>query len=69
MGTVRDAIARGPVYLAESGLSYDPGRIVQRAIGEHFTTTLVGQRTTEDFHNAERRRQEYEGHLWRLAPR
>ncbi len=67
--TVRRAMEQGPVYLAESGLTYDPGRIVRRAIDENFTATVVGTRLSEDFHNAEGRRQVYEGHLWRLAPR
>src|SRR5262249_28042011 len=67
--TVRSAIERGPVYLAESGLSYDPGLIVRRAIADNFTATLVGERISEDFHHAEGRRRLYEAHLWRLAPR
>jgi len=67
--TVRGAIERGPVYLAQSGLSYDPGLIVRRALAENFTASVVGTRTSEDFHNAEGRRQLYEAHLWRLAPR
>jgi len=66
---VRQALDRGPVYLAESGLSYDPGHIVQQAIAANFSLTLAGKRTTEDYHHAERRLQLYEGHLWRLAPK
>lgn len=66
---VRDAMARGPVYLTESGLSYDPGLLVRKAIEDHFTLTLVGTRRTEDFHHAEGRRREYDASLWRLAPR
>ncbi|MCW5890276.1 MAG: hypothetical protein KIT14_06960 [bacterium] len=67
--TVRDTMARGPVYLAESGLSYDPGALVRKAIDDNFTMTLVGTRLTEDFHHAEGRRRVYEASLWRLEPR
>ena len=58
-----------PVYLTESGLAYDPGRIVQRALDDTFTRQLIGTRSTEDYHHAEGRRRVYEGHLWRLVPR
>jgi len=67
--TVRHTIERRPVYLAESGLSYDPGLVVRRAIDANFTKTLVGTRTSEDYHHAESRLQFYEAHLWRLTSR
>jgi hypothetical protein len=61
--TVRHPMKRGPVYLAQSGLSYDPGRIVQQAIDANFTRTLVGTRTSEDYHHAEDRLAFHEAHL------
>jgi hypothetical protein len=67
--TVRATLARRPVYLAQSGLSYDPGGIVRAAIDANFTRTLVGTRASEDYHHAERRLQVYDARLWRLTPR
>jgi hypothetical protein len=69
IGKVRQALERGPVYLTESGLSYDPGYIVQLAIDANFSLTLVGTRTSEDYHQAEGGLRWYEGHLWRLTAR
>ncbi len=66
---VRQALNRGPVYLTESGLSYDPRRLVRRALRANFAFTLAGKRVCEDYHHAERRLQRYQGHLWRLTPR
>jgi hypothetical protein len=67
--TVRDTLAHRPVYLAESGLSYDPRGIVREAIDANFLRTLVGTRLSEDYHHAERGLQVYEARLWRLTPR
>lgn len=64
---VRDALQRSPVYLTQSGLFYDPGRIVRQAIDANFTRTLVGTRPSEDYHHAEGRLRTYEASLWRLT--
>lgn len=61
--------ARRPVYLIDSGLAYDPGRLVRRAIDERFTRVLIGTRPSEDYHHAEGRLRPYDGHLWRLVPK
>jgi hypothetical protein len=66
VSSVREALERGPVYLTESGESYDPGGIVRRAIDANFSRELVGTRTTENYHHAEGGLRLYEGHLWRL---
>lgn len=69
IASVREALERGPVYVTESGLSYDPGYIVQQAMDANFSLTLVGTRTSEDYHHAERGLRPYEAHLWRLTAR
>ncbi len=60
---------RRPVYLTDSGLTYDSERTAARALDDAFTRVLVGTHATEDYHHAERRLQFYQGHLWRLVPR
>ncbi len=61
--------ARRPVYLTNSGLTYDPGGVARQALLDHFTWTLIGTVATEDYHHAEGRLRPYDGHLWRLTPR
>ncbi|MEO8605701.1 MAG: hypothetical protein ABI629_24240, partial [bacterium] len=67
--TLRETLTRRPVYLAASGLFYDPGDIVEQAIDANFTRTVVGSCPTEDYHHAEGRLKTYDGHLWRLTPK
>ncbi|MDX2170517.1 MAG: hypothetical protein SF182_25820 [Deltaproteobacteria bacterium] len=57
---------RRPVYLTDSGLMYDPGHLVRRALDQHFTFVLVATQPTEDYHHAEGLLRPYQGHLWRL---
>jgi hypothetical protein len=64
-GLVRESERRA-VYLTDSGLSYDPGRLVRQALDQRFTRVLIGTRPTEDYHHAERQLRPYDGHLWRL---
>lgn len=56
-----------PVYLSESGLSYDFGQIVQKAVLENFHLSFVGSKLTEDYHHNEIRLGKYEQKLFKLG--
>jgi hypothetical protein len=39
-----------PVYIIETGFTYDPGRKVQQAILNRYNLTLIGSHLNEDYH-------------------
>lgn len=55
-----------PVYLIESGLSYDKYRIFEKMIFKHFNLITVGDKLTEDYHRAEIKFQLYRERLFKM---
>jgi hypothetical protein len=39
-----------PVYIVETGFSYDPGQKIQKAIVTNYNVTLIGSHLNEDYH-------------------
>jgi hypothetical protein len=61
-----------PVYLMESGLSYDPGQIIEQTLLKHFNLIYVGAHMTEDYHDNMKsflQREVYDQRLFRLVER
>jgi len=72
-GEVKGHLRAGvPVYLMESGLSYDPGQIIRETIFRHFHLIYMGAHLTEDYHDNGKsflQRTVYEQQLFRLLER
>jgi hypothetical protein len=59
-----------PVYIMESGLSYDPGQIIEQTLLKNFNLIYRGEHRTEDYHDNLRSyldREVYDQRLFRLA--
>jgi len=67
---VYDLLAAGrPVYLLKTGLTYDPGGYVNRALGSIATLEEVQRIESEDYHHNSIRSGRYEQVIFRLHPR
>jgi hypothetical protein len=55
-----------PVYLLKTGLSYDPGQLVNRALGSVVSLEEIARVESEDFHRSSIRAATYEQIIWRL---
>lgn len=55
-----------PIYLIESGLSYDTHGVFGKMIFKHFDVITVGNKLTEDFHRPELKFQTYREKLFKL---
>jgi hypothetical protein len=56
----------------ESGLSYDPGQIIEQALLKHFNLFYIGAHMTEDYHDNLKsflQRDVYDQRLYRLMER
>jgi 4-amino-4-deoxy-L-arabinose transferase-like glycosyltransferase len=66
-GVLEEIDAGTPVYMMESGFSYDPDEIVRRTVMSHFEMTPVGSHLTEDYHKASLQRRVHRNRLFRLT--
>ncbi len=66
-GVLEEIDAGTPVYMMESGFSYDPDEIVRRTVMSQFEVTPVGSHLTEDYHKASLQRRVHRNRLFRLA--
>lgn len=67
---VYDLLEAGrPVYLLKTGLTYDPGGYVNRALGSIATLEEVARMESEDYHHNSIRSGRYEQVIFRLRPR
>ena len=55
-----------PVYIIETGFSYDPGQKVQQAILTNYNLTLVGSHLNEDYHKKAMFDGKFEERLYRI---
>jgi len=58
-----------PVYLIESGFSYDAKGIFKKAIGENFNLAIIGEKLAEDYHRPEMGFQIYNQKLFKILPK
>jgi hypothetical protein len=58
-----------PVYLMESALSYDEGNFLKAALDGNFSSSLVGEKLSEDFHRPELGLQTYKQKLFKIGGR
>lgn len=58
---------RTPVYLIESGLTYDPQGVFQKSLLQNFNVAVIGKHLVEDFHRADLRFQTYYEKLFKLS--
>lgn len=56
-----------PVYLIESGLSYDSNRSIENRLFKNFNVTVIGEKLTEDFHRPELSLQTYREKLFKIT--
>jgi hypothetical protein len=56
-----------PVYMMESGFSYDPEKIIMKTVTLHFDLKQVGAHRTEDYHRASIERKVYVQRLFQLS--
>jgi hypothetical protein len=66
-GLLDEIDAGTPVYMMESGFSYDPDGIVRRTVMSRFEVTPVGSQLTEDYHKASLQRRVHRNRLFRLT--
>jgi hypothetical protein len=67
---VEGYLLRGiPVYLTQSGLSYDPNRLISRAIYQNFNIMPIGEKLSEDYHRPEMKLRPFRQKLFRLFPK
>jgi hypothetical protein len=55
-----------PVYLAESGFSYDQGDIFKNAVLNNFNITVVGSKLIEDYHHSLIEFAKYDARLFKI---
>ena len=67
---VYDTVRAGdPVYLLKTGFAYDPGGLVNRALGGLFALREEFRMESEDYHHNSIDSGRYEQIVWRLTPR
>jgi hypothetical protein len=66
-GVLEEIDAGTPVYMMESGFSYDPDEIVRRVVMSQFEVTPVGSHLSEDYHKASLQRRVHRNQLFRLG--
>ena len=58
-----------PVYIIETGFSYDPGQKVQQAILNRYNLTLIGSHLNEDYHKKAMFDGKFEERLFKIQHR